>query len=81
LISPENPKALDDEMRGRRLARRRDQPGTPPATAHGADDRRNQAAIDAALKRAATDTEFRKLALKDASAAVREITGKPCPMA
>jgi hypothetical protein len=36
-------------------------------------------AIDAALKRAATDTAFRELALKDASAAVREITGTPLP--
>ena len=38
-----------------------------------------QAAIDAALKRAATDTEFRQLALMDASAAMREITGTPLP--
>ena len=38
-----------------------------------------QAAIDAALKRATTDAEFRKLALTDASAAVREMTRKPLP--
>jgi hypothetical protein len=38
-----------------------------------------QAAIDAALKRAATDAEFRQLALKDASAAVQQVTGKPLP--
>jgi hypothetical protein len=38
-----------------------------------------QAAIDAALKRAATDAAFRELALKDASAAVQAITGKPLP--
>jgi hypothetical protein len=38
-----------------------------------------QAAIDAALKRAATDAEFRELALKDANAAVQQITGKPLP--
>ena len=38
-----------------------------------------QAAINAALKRAATDAAFRELALKDANAAVQEMTGKPLP--
>ena len=36
-----------------------------------------QAAINAALKRAATDAAFRELALKDANAAVQKLTGKP----
>lgn len=39
-----------------------------------------QAAIHAASRRAATDAEFRGLALKDANAAVQEITGKPLPV-
>ena len=38
-----------------------------------------QSAIHAALKRAATDAEFRQLALQDANAAVQKITGKPLP--
>jgi hypothetical protein len=38
-----------------------------------------QAAIDAALKRTATDAAFRELALKDASSAVQQMTGKPLP--
>jgi hypothetical protein len=38
-----------------------------------------QPAIDAALKRAATDAAFRELALKNANAAVQEITGRPLP--
>ena len=38
-----------------------------------------QSAIHAALKRTATDAEFRKLALTDANAAVQQIIGKPLP--
>ena len=38
-----------------------------------------QAAINAALRRAGTDTEFRKLALSDPSAAVEQIAGQPLP--
>ena len=38
-----------------------------------------QSAINAALKRAATDAEFRKLALQDTNAAVEQMTGKPLP--
>ena len=38
-----------------------------------------QSAIHAALKRAATDAEFRQLALQDANAAVQQITGKTLP--
>jgi hypothetical protein len=38
-----------------------------------------QSVVNAALKRAATDAAFRELALKDASAAVQKITGKPLP--
>jgi hypothetical protein len=38
-----------------------------------------QSAINAALRRAATDMEFRKLALSDPAAAVARIAGQPLP--
>jgi hypothetical protein len=40
-----------------------------------------QGVVDAALKRAAIDAEFRRLALRDARAAVGQMTGKPLPEA
>jgi hypothetical protein len=38
-----------------------------------------QAVVNTALSRAATDGEFRKLALADANAAVEQVAGQPLP--